>query len=501
MVADNLEAEALGQSNAVSGPGVQTGLSIEHHVVVGVGGVPLSAEYVLGTYNGVNHLYGRLLAAADLGSNAVDLAGLGVEGDHEVIGASLGDVHDPVVVHALGPLVSPGVVADNLEAEALGQGNAVSGPGVQAGLSIEHHVVVGIGGVPLSAEYVLGTYYGVNHLYGRLLAALLGSNAGDPLGLGIEGDHDVISAILGAGVDPVVVTFLVALGPAGVPVAVGNNLELELIASGHLNIVLGPGVEAVSQGHEVCFVVCVPIRTEHVLRTSNDVVGFKLLDRSERAGCFAGLGVEGDGDVVDAIARNFLGEVVAHALRPLKAPVVVAHNFVRERAFAQSDILQSDGVNTVLEGHVADGVLLVPVVEIADCAVNGDHGRCNITVNHELGVFLVKGEDVFTVTIELVSIASPVLRGCNPLTRIRGVAVVCGAETVVKQCIPVTGILGLAIKEVEINGLTVQGSHNRVCAVTIVSHFLGIIGAPATHRAVTNNVHLRVSVQANEHNH
>ena len=178
VVADNLETEVAGQCNAVSGPGIETCLGVEHHVIVGVVHIPIGAEYGLGTNNGVrSDLHYRRLLGVHLGGNAVDLLGLGVEGDHEVVHAFLGDVHDPVVVVTLGPAVVPIVVADNLEAEVAGQGNTVSHPGIETCLGVEHHVVVGVGRIPVGAEYGLRTSNGEDGESGLRLNGVGGPGA------------------------------------------------------------------------------------------------------------------------------------------------------------------------------------------------------------------------------------------------------------------------------------------------------------------------------------
>ena len=84
MVADNLETEVASQLNAVGGPGVQTGLGIEHHVIVGVGNIPLAAEDCLGSYNGIRRdlNYRRLLAALLGQRNRVS-----TQVNHDIVGA------------------------------------------------------------------------------------------------------------------------------------------------------------------------------------------------------------------------------------------------------------------------------------------------------------------------------------------------------------------------------------------------------------------------------
>ena len=311
VVADYLELKVAIEGNLFLSPGVVAIFALDH--VIGlVIDIPVAAEDALGTYYCVNHLYRRLLTTK-LGSNAVDFTILSIEGDNQAVVTSLSDVDNPVVVEALGPFVSPAVVADNLEAEALGQGNAVSGPSIKAGLSIENHVVVRVGLVPIGAEDGLGTNNGVNRDYNGLITLLVGSE-GDFLSLRIEGDKQIISTVCGTGV------LIIVGGVAGVPVGILHHLELNKVIGGKLNILLAPSVNTLGQSHVVGSISGIPLfAKDSGGSTGNGVEVVGNLDSGSVKGDLLGLRIEGDVHVVIAVLSNG-GHIVGAGI--LNTPVM-----------------------------------------------------------------------------------------------------------------------------------------------------------------------------------
>jgi hypothetical protein len=96
-------------------------------------------------------------------SDAVSFSSLGIERDHDVIGALLGNIGNPVV-HAHGPLIDVvGVVAHYLEFKVAIQCNAALCPGINAILTLDQVVGV-IVHIPAAAEDVLRTNNGVKSL-------------------------------------------------------------------------------------------------------------------------------------------------------------------------------------------------------------------------------------------------------------------------------------------------------------------------------------------------
>ena len=213
-------------------------VSVQGHFVGGVAGVPAHTAQTVGAGNIV-------VGHVNQGHN--DLLGLGVEGDQNVLNL-LGDKLEVVSAAVLAPGVGPGAVGD-LELMGTG-GDVLIVLLVQAGLGVQGHLVGIVAGVPAGAAEVLGAGHHILGLHHGLFGDFAADNHLDILGVGIEGDGDILHL---GGFEGVVVA---AHAPAVVPGTVGN---LELMLAGG-NIREGLFIQTVSiQFHLVVGICVVPL--------------------------------------------------------------------------------------------------------------------------------------------------------------------------------------------------------------------------------------------------
>ena len=286
-----------------------------------------------------------------------------------------------------------------------------------------------------------------------------------------------------------------------------NHLEQDFV-SGQLGVLLGPGVQAVNQRHVVVGVGRIPLAAKQRRVVTGHSVGMvlddgilNLLNQRQCAGCFLGGRIEGDSNVVVAMLCNCLGEVVAIALRPLKSPVVVAHDLVLEGTDGQLNVLARPGVNAVGQCHVIVGVGAGPV-QITGYRVSRDLNGGNRAFDFKPGstVVVIKGEYILSIAIELVGVAG-MLGGYPIAIRCYILAIGGGAITELNEITPVAIGSGEAIAEAEVNILVLNGGGIGPCAVSIFNHRSTTVGMPTCKGGVTNNVHSCIGVNANERNH
>ena len=432
-----------------------------------------------------------------------DLLGLGVEGDGQVISTSLSN--RVLVVRTSGPAGCPACILNHLE---LNQGvgikiNALLCPGVNT--VGKGHVVGSIAGSPLSAEQSSGsTSNGVEVITG-LNKGSLNINS---LGLGIEGDLHVVVAVLSNGFNHVIGRI------SDSPAVVLNNLERNA-TSGESDIVLGEGVEAFNKFHVVVGVSSIPLGAEDSSGNTCHGVGVNIgvrnfLNEIQSTCNVLGVGVEGDGHVVDALGGNRLNIVLTGISL---TPGVVDNHLERDRTGGELNVLLGPGVEAVNEGHV--------VVCIAGSPLGAEQGSGSTsygvsvatngrllksTVNLEFAVGLIVGHGVRLAlnTHDVVSaIVTASLLGLNPigifdLQVATGGANTHGAVELIPGC-------AAAVSKHKINDcrFSILGNGHLVGIGTVASsgHLITAVESPAAQRAVTHNVDCRIGVQANEGKH
>ena len=203
--------------------------------------------------------------------------------------------------------------------------------GVDALIVVHQHT---LGGIPSVVVHVTEDVNVIDSGFGRFRQiASAGSGQIDLLGLLVEGDNNGVNTILFELIQPVVVAVLVTYRPAGVPVAVGNDLELNLGAGSSLKAFLGPSEDAVlAFSHEIEGVGCVPVAAEQVPGTSYDVVVFY------HGTCFIFLSIQRYNLILkvklerQVVSATFLKVVVlvvtARSLAPVVVPRVIGNDLV-----------------------------------------------------------------------------------------------------------------------------------------------------------------------------
>ena len=259
-------------------------------VVVSVGTVvvDLDGDVVVSRIDGNNGI--RL---AGLAEDHIDLLGVVVEGDGNIMGFISGE---DVVVAIVAPAVAPGTIGD-LELMGTG-GDALEGLGVQA-VSAQDHLVALITGVPAHTTQCFSAcdVTGLAHI---------GQGDGDLLGLFDEGDGHILLCV--GGEDVVVAIVAPAVGPG----AVG---DLELMGTGR-NVIEDLLIDADGNAcHLVGCVTGVPILAAQSLGACHVVLGRSLGDVGQDCDLL-GVSIEGDGHVLNFVQ----GEL---EVRTILAPAVV----------------------------------------------------------------------------------------------------------------------------------------------------------------------------------
>ena len=225
------------------------------------------------------------------------------------------------------------------------------------------------------------------------------------VGLGVELNEYVIHTCV-SDIDEIV-----ALGPAGAPVAILHHLELD-IAGLELNTLLAPVINArVALAHDVGFGGRIPFLSKECCRsTSHNVEVVGGLVQLGFAVDFLGLLVEGDGHGVVAVLGNVVGVVLAGICH---APIVVLNDLEEEFARGEVHTLPVESVEAVGQRHVVVGVGFAPCGAKQRLVVTS-HG---IGVGTEIGNLLdqdngtinrlgrsIKGDQHIVVTLDAYSL-------------------------------------------------------------------------------------------------